>query len=68
MKYNYEYNGEDNEVTWDNVSILRMSENGELQILVLQYVLISIMNGREYEEIEKISVTGEAHGYFFCFF
>lgn len=53
MKYNYEYNGEDNEVTWDNVSILSMSENGELQILVLQYVLISIMNARKYEEIEK---------------
>lgn len=37
MKYHHEYNGEDNEATWDDVAILKLNENGELQILVLQY-------------------------------
>ena len=36
MKHNREYDGEDEEATWDNVSILKLNEPRELQILVLQ--------------------------------
>lgn len=46
MKCDHEYIGEDNEATWDNVSILKLNEQGALQMLVLQYVLTNVINGR----------------------
>lgn len=57
MKHNREYNGEDEEATWDNVSILKLNEPRELQILVLQ----------EDVKKKKIHVPGKDLG-FVCLF
>lgn len=55
MKCDQEYIGEDNAATWDNVSLLKLNEQGALQMLVLQHVLTNVINGREQRK-KKLSV------------